>query len=146
MSAFALIVAGIVSAIEAAIPDVPIHANRVRPIGAAETRAISVRLESSRRDPTGTLAASDWQTIIVVECAARTGTGSDPAAAIDSLLASAYAAVLGVPLSLPDVLDLDAEPEIGWDFDAGETPLVSAAFRLSVRHRTQANTLTPWSA
>lgn len=144
MSAFALLVAGIVSAIEAALPDVSVHANRVRPIGAAETRAISVRLESSRRDPTGTLAASDWQTIIVVECAARTGTGSDPAAAIDSLLASAYAAVLGVPLNLPDVLD--AEPEIGWDFDAGETPLVSAAFRLAVRHRTQANTLNAWSA
>lgn len=146
MTAFALLVVGVVAALRAAHPGVVVHSNRTRPVGVAETRAIFVRLESTRRDTTGPLGCADWETTLSVECAARTDTGADPAAAVDALLASAWAALLGVPLALPDVLDLDAAPEIGWDFDAGETPLVSAAFRLVVRHRTLPNTLTPWSA
>ncbi len=145
-TAFATIVAGVVSALQDAHPGVSVQANRTRPASASQAQAIVVRLDSSRRDTTGPLGATDWQTVLEVECAARTPTGADPAAAADALLATTWQAVLSVPLQLPDVLDLDADPEITWDFDAGETPMVSATFRLLVRHRTHANSLTPWSA
>ena len=144
-TAFATIVAGVAGALQAAHPSLTVHVNRTRPVSASEAQAIVVRLDSSRRDTTGPLGATDWQTVLQVECVARTPTGSDPAAAADALLASTWQALLAAPLQLPGVLDLDADPEIVWDFDAGETPLVAASFRLVVRHRTLANSLTPWS-
>lgn len=146
MTAFVSLLAGVDAAVQAANPGVPVHRNRTRPLGEAERRGIFLRLGPSRRDGEGPLGAADWQTVIEVECAARSATGADPALAADALLDPTWAALLGVPLALPDVLDLDSEPDLAWDFDAGETPMASATFRLLVRHRTQPNTLTPWSA
>lgn len=146
MTAFVSLLAGVAAAVQAANPGVPVHSNRTRPLSEAEKRAVFLRLGPSRRDTTGPLGATDWQTVIEVECAARSTTGADPALAADALLGPTWAALLGVPLALPDVLDLDSEPDLSWDFDAAETPMASATFRLVVRHRTQANTLTPWSA
>lgn len=144
-SAFAQLVDGVATALRAACPGVNVHVNRTRPVGVSELQAVFLRLDSSRRDVAGPLGATDWLTVLQVECAARTTTGQDPAAALDALLSGAWAGLVAVPLSHPDVLDVDAEPDISWDFDAGETPLVSATFRLAVRHRTHANSLTPWS-
>jgi hypothetical protein len=144
-TAFALLANGVADVLRTAHPGVPVYVNRTRMISAAEAQAILVRLGSSRRESTGPLGCTDWQTEIEVECLARTPTLQDPMASADPLLASAWAALLGVPLGLPDVTDVDADPEITPVFDAGETPMVSLNFRLLVRHRTHANSLTPWS-
>jgi hypothetical protein len=138
-----------VAAVLAAVPahaGVRVYVNRRRPVGVAETRAIFVRLDGTRRNTDSPLGAQDWQTQIQVEVAARGPTGEDPAQAVDALLESCWSALLSVPLGLPDVIDLDAEPAIDWDEDAADTPIGTATFSLLVRHRTKALTLTPWSA
>lgn len=146
MTAFVSLLAGVASAVQAANPGVQVHSNRTRPLGAAEQRAIFLRLGATRRFVGGALGATDWQTLVEVECAARAATGTDPALAVDALLEPTWAALLGVPLDLPDVLDIDSETDLSWDFDSAETPMASVTFRLVVRHRTQPNNLTPWSA
>lgn len=144
-TAFSVLLTGLSAALVAALPGVQVHVNRTRPVAAGESRAVTLRLGNTRRDPQGPLGAADWQTIIEVECAARTPTGQDPAAEADAMLAAAWTALLGAPLGLPDVLDLDAEPEIAPDYDAADSQFVAFTFRLAVRHRTHANSLTPWS-
>ncbi len=143
-SAFAQLMAALQQVLAAAHQGLAVHVNRVRPVSSSVASVILLRLVSARRDTSGPLGATDWQTTIEVECAARTPSGQDPAQAVDALLASAWAAVLAPSVSLPGVLDLDSEPDIAWEFDAGETPLASATFRLVVRHRTLANSLQPW--
>lgn len=143
---------GIVEGLCAALEAVPAHAgvkvyrNRSRPVAALEREAIFVRLQGTRRITDAPLGVADWETVIQVEVAARGTTGVDPAQTVDALLASAWVALLGAPLGLPDVIDLDAEPSIEWAYDAADTPIASATFSLQVRHATKALDLTPWSA
>jgi hypothetical protein len=148
-TAFKLLVGSIASALEAvpAHAGIPVYRNKQRPASQTVARAIFVRLFGAQRSPDAPLGGTDWETLIEVEVAARAvAGGQDPADAVDDLIESSWAALLAAPLNLPDVTDLDASPDLRWEFDAADTPLASATFRLVVRHRTQANTLTPWSA
>lgn len=144
-TAFAGLVDGIASALQAAHPALVVHRNRVRAIERAEASGLAVRLVSSRREVDAPLGAQDWLTTLEVEAFARGTTGQDPATTVDALLGTAWVAVLGAPLALPGVTDVDSDPALDWDFAAADTPLASATFRLQVRHRTQANSLAAWS-
>ena len=147
-TAFMQVLDGLASVLSAvpAHAGVVVYRNKLRPVSAAESKAITVRLIGSRRQADGPLGATDWETQIDVEVFARSASGADPALAIDGLVGTCWAALLGAPLGLPDVLDVDASPAIEWDFESAETPMAAVVFRLAVRHRTQANSLTPWSA
>ena len=148
MSAFTVIQAAIVDAIEAvpALSGVLVEANRTEPVGREWSRAVLVRLESSSDLGTGVLGAQDLSTVYVIECLARTDSGSDPVAQADDLLSAVWAAVRALRLSTDDVMDLDASPQIDWDYQSGSTPVISASFRLSVSHRVKDESLEPWSA
>ncbi|MCB4365405.1 hypothetical protein KIH07_16805 [Hydrogenophaga taeniospiralis] len=146
-TAFKLLIDGLAAPLELAHPGVTVYRNRRRPVSQSESKAIFVRLAGSQRQPDAPLGATDWETLVEVEAAARATSGAqDPADAVDDMVASCWATLLAAPLGLPDVTDIDSAPDLRWEFDALETPLASATFRLVVRHRTQANTLTPWSA
>jgi hypothetical protein len=142
-SAFLRVQSALVAALTAALPTVPVWTNRVRALDRETTVAIIVRLEASR-DDAGPLGCADWATSFEVEVVARGASGADPALAVDAPLQALWAAVAAINES--DVLDMRADPAINWTFDAADTPLASALMRLTVRHRTQSNTLTPWSA
>jgi hypothetical protein len=137
--------AALVVALQAqpSLSGVSVLANRVRALAREENQAVLVRLGSTEEEG-GPLGCTDWATTFEIESIARAASGADPAAAVDPLLAAVWEAVRG--LTLPDVLDTTASPQIDWVFDAADTPLASAVLRLTVRHRTQADTLTPWSA
>jgi hypothetical protein len=148
MSAFTTIQAAIVAAIQAvpALSGVLVQSNRTEPVGNEWARAVLVRLESSSDLGTRVLGAQDLSTVYVVECLARTTSGADPAVQADDLLSSVWAAVRALRLTIADVMDLDASPQIDWDYQSGSTPVISAAFRLSVSHRVKDGSLAPWSA
>lgn len=145
-SAFAAVQTELVSALQAALPaGVQVHANRVRPVPRETGRSVLVRRIESREVETGTLGCTDWLTTFSVQAMAKAGTaGADPDALADDLLQTVWQALVG--LALPDAIDTRTEPGIDWDFDATEVQSASAQLRFSVLHRTQANTLTPWSA
>jgi hypothetical protein len=148
MSAFTVIQAAIVGAISAvpALAGVLVQANRTEPVGREWSRAVLVRLDSSSELGTRVLGAQDLSTVYVVECLARTDSGSDPAAQADDLLSAVWAAVRALRLTTADVIDMDANPQIDWDYQAGSTALISASFRLAVSHRVKTDSLSPWSA
>lgn len=143
-SAFMQVQAALVAALTAqpALAGVPVHTNRVRALAREEASALLVRLASSR-DDNGPLGCSDWVTDFEVEAVARGASGADPAAAVDELLQGLWAALHAI--NGTDLIEAAADPQIDWSFDAADTPLASASVRVNVRHRTQANTLTPWA-
>lgn len=145
-TAFAAVQAALVAALQAAMPaGVPVHVNRVRPVARETGRSVLVRIVGSAEVQTGMVGCTDWLTTFVVRAMAKTSAGAaDPEAAADDLLQLLWQALAG--LALPDAIDTRTEPGIDWDFDATEVQSASAELRFSVLHRTQANTLTPWSA
>lgn len=121
-----------------------VYANRVRPISAPSADGIAVRLDrSSGAQPT--LHAIDWRTSIAVECYSRTATGADPAAAVDALLHAAWQRLCAMSAPGLGLMDLTIDPDISWDYDDGEQPVVCATVRLTATHRTPANSLTAWT-
>jgi hypothetical protein len=141
-TAFKSVQAALVAALEAApaLSGVVVHKNRTRALAREEQSAILVRLDASRDDD-GPLGVTDWATSFEVEAVARGATGADPADAVDPLLESLWAALRG--LSVSGALEVAADPQIDWAFESGDTPLASALVRVTVRHRTEGNTLTP---
>ena len=143
-SAFLQVQAALVAALEAqpTLAGVPVHKNRTRTLPREEAAAVLVRLATSRDDGS-MLGCSDWATDFDVEAVARATSGADPAAAVDELLQALWAALHAITGA--NILDAAADPQIVWAFDAADTAQASAKLRVSVRHRTQLNTLTPWS-
>lgn len=136
----------VVNALQAApsLAEGRVYANRVRPMSAAASTAVAVRLErSSGASPT--LHATDWRTSLAVECYARSVANSDPAAAVDALLFDVWARLAVMQPAELGVMNMDLEPDIAWDFDDAAEPMVCATLRLTAVHRTPAHTLTPWT-
>lgn len=121
-----------------------VYANRLRPLPAGQASAIVVRMEQSAARET-VLGAHDWDSQFVVECCARGATGADPAAAVDALLADAWARLAGINASALGAMSVALNPQIEWQYDEADTPVVCAAVRLLVQHRTPVATLNPWS-
>lgn len=141
-TAFASIQAAIMAALSAAtaLADGRIYANRLRPIGAGHASAIVVRLEQSA----GTemvIGTVDWQSSFTVECYGRTASGTDPAGAVDALLADVWQRLSALDFeTLGAHISLDAR--IDWQYDDADTPLACAVLRLTAQHRTTTPTLT----
>ena len=117
-----------------------IYANRLRPIAANQPSAIVVRLDQAQ----GTemvLGSVDWSTAYAVECYARAATGADPAAAVDALLADAWARLAALDFTALDAV-ISINPQIDWQYDDAETPVVCAVMRLTAQHRTSLAALT----
>lgn len=128
-----------------------VFADRLRPIAAQEPSAINVRLSDTQRT-TPVIEAADWRSTFFVECLARSVPGGASAdAAADALLDGAYtrlqsfaASVSGLGLA---VIDIEGDAtSVEWDRVAEDQPYVCAALRLTVVHRTPANSLQPWAS
>lgn len=143
MSAFLTVQSALVAALQARpeLAGVTVHRNRTRALARDEQRALLVRLDRSRWMDESPLGVSDWETAFEVEALARADSGADPAEAVDTLLAAIWAAL--PQMVVVGAIDVRADPEIDWTFDAADTPVASALLRLTVKHRTDGNTLTP---
>ena len=117
-----------------------IYANRLRPITANQASAIVVRLDQAQ----GTemvIGSVDWSTAYAVECYARAASGTDPAAAVDALLTDAWARLAALDFTALDAV-ISINPQIDWQYDDAETPVVCAVMRLTAQHRTSLAALT----
>lgn len=121
-----------------------VHLNRVRPIPAGQSTAIVLRIKPADgvEEVIGQYA---WTTGFEVECCYRgTTLDEDLVAGVDPLLAATWARLAALDLSALGA-DLSLNPSIDWQFDSGETPMVSAVIGLTVRHCTATATLNAWS-
>lgn len=145
-TAFQSVANGIVAALLAApaLAGGRVFANRMRPLPAGQSDAIVVRTEQSAARET-VLGALDWGSQFVVECYARGSTGGDPAAAVDALLGDTWARLAGLNASALGAMAINVHAAIEWQYDEADTPVVCAAVRLLVQHRTPVATLNPWS-
>lgn len=121
-------------------------ANTVRPMSAGVSAAVVVRImHSDAVQPQVLGGPFDWRTLFQVECLARAATGaSEPIAAVDALLASAWARLAGIAPGSNGVTDVRLDPAITWQVDDAETPLASAVISLRVSHLTDTTTLAAW--
>lgn len=140
--------AGIHAAIEAALLAPPaladgrVSINRLRPIAAGSHSAAVVRLERSKAMGQ-TLGALDWTTSYSVECYTRAAAGADPAAAVDDFLNAAWERLSALVITDLGVMAIALNPEIDWQYDEADTPVICVTIRLDVEHRTALNSLKP---
>ena len=121
-------------------------ANTVRPMSAGINAGIVVRLmRSEAAQPQVIGGPFDWRTTFQIECLARAATGaSEPIAAVDGLLSSAWARLAGMAPGSNGVTDVRLDPAISWQVDDAETPLASAVISMQVSHITDTATLAAW--
>jgi len=140
---FATVQAALLAALQGApaLSGVAISANRQRPVSAAQASAMVLRLDQAAGD-TAVLGMIDWQTAFALECYARADTGTDPAAAVDSLLSAAWAALAGLDYASAGA-DITISPTVDWQYDDAATPMVCAIVRITAMHRTTLTNLAP---
>ena len=141
-TAFATLQAALIAALGAdvALAGGRIYVNRLRPIAANQASAIVVRLDQA----SGTemvIGTVSWSTSYTVECYARAASGADPMAAVDDLLADAWARLAALDFTALDAT-LSISPQIDWQYDDAETPVACAVLRLTAQHNTSTNNLT----
>lgn len=107
---------------------------------------VAIRTDRTSGESAGISAGpTDWTTSVDVEIHARGSATVDAEAAVDALLTPVYerlAALQAVDLGVMQVL---LDPEITWDFFAGEHEVAAATLSLRVVHRTPGANLNPWS-
>lgn len=122
-----------------------VYTNPVREVPATAPSAVAISLQrSTGQSPS--LGVTDWRTTYQVDCMTRTASASsEPAAAIDTLLADVYQrlAALGATAGL-GLMDLAVEPAIAWDYADGATPITTATVFVTATHRTATSNLEPW--
>lgn len=132
-------------ATDPALADVPIYEGRTRPIATHEVRAINIRVLDS--DPTqAVLEATDWHTVLQIECSARETVERDADSAADELLDVVHRrlhsfAPEGLGMIGPDGEDAS----VAWDHDADDTNYTCISLRHVIVHRTPAGSLQPWN-
>lgn len=87
----------------------------------------------------------DWSTVLVVDLQVRCAADADPVEAIDALLVPAYTrlAAVGPALGL-GVEDVLPDPDIQWDIEEADKPLVSVTLSVRITHRTEGLALVAW--
>lgn len=106
---------------------------------------IFVRPESSPVESAGIGSGpKDWRTTVVVAIRKRYAPDTQsPDQAIDTLLASAYAALAGVTATgVQEVADF---ARIDWDYSGADLNIAAVSITADVIHRTEGNTLTAWA-
>jgi hypothetical protein len=149
MSAHHAIQSAIVAALVAApaVASGNVKVNTTRPVSAAFSHAVVVRLVQSRANTPQILGGPyDWMTQVQVECLARAASGTaDPMAAVDALLEAVWQRLSTVSPAGLGAIDVRMQPAIDWQLDDGETPVVAAVINLTVNHRTTSTTLAAWT-
>lgn len=135
-SRFTAVQAAILAALQAApaLAGGHISTNRLRAIPVNQAAAIVLRLDQTAGSEVA-LGTIDWQTTFVVECYTRAATGADPAAAVDTLLADTWARLAALDGGALGA-DINIAPQIDWQYDDADTPVVCAVIRLAATHRT----------
>lgn len=138
--------ASIRAAIKAALSGAPalaggrIYPNRLRPIAAGVSTAIVVR-QAPANGTEMIIGSVDWTTYYVIECHARGAPGTDPADAVDGLLADVWSRLSVLPFETLGA-NVALDPSIDWQFDDADTTLACAVLRLTAQHRTTTPQLT----
>lgn len=143
MSAFTVLLANLSSALMVvpALADGRISTNRLRPIPSGQATAIVLRLHQAQ-GVEFVLGSLGWKTAITVECYARSVAGSDPVADVDALLLDVWLRLAAIDTSTLGA-DITINPQIDWQYDDAETPVVCAQIQLTVQHRTTTSNLQP---
>ena len=138
MSAFL----GLTDLVRDALLDTPalaggrVRRGRAVAVQAEEASAITVNVARSRASQLDIEGqALQWETTIVVTVYARASVGQDGEAAIDPLLVSTWARLLGITLPA-GVFGITLDPAIQWDVDEADTTVVSASLSLRINHIT----------
>lgn len=122
-----------------------VYTNLLDPIAEKLPTAVVVRLEQSTPDDS-TIGALTWRTVLTVECHARGGARSDPAAAVDPLLKAVWQRLLSLESHVLGAMSLEvAGGGIEWQFDKAETVMACALIRVMVRHRTPTHDISHWT-
>ena len=129
-----------------ALAPVTVYQNRVRPLAQGEASAVNVRL-SDASGTTPVIEATDWNTILYIDCAARGANADDDADALLNAVFSSLSAFATSPAAQDaSVLEVIREPVIDWDRVSEDTPYTCASLRITAVHRTPAGSLQPWGA
>lgn len=147
MTAFADLTDAIVAALQLA-PAVAgglVMKNRLRPLPAGVSTAVVVRLDQPAQAIETALGAHDWATTFTAECYAKSTPMVDAEDAADALLDEVYPRLAGLSLVGLGVAQVAVQPSIEWQRDEEAAGMVCAVLRLTVIHRTYANTLTAWT-
>jgi hypothetical protein len=142
MTAFGAIATAIrahLTAASALLPADRVMINRTLPVKASGA-AIVIRHLRARGDDL-TLGTYTWVSDYAVECYARGPAGTNPADAIDTLLADTWGRLALFRAPALGVIDARLEPEIQWQYEEGDGVFAAATVLLSVRHRTLASQL-----
>ena len=132
-------------AADADLAGVAVHVGRTRPIASHEMRAINVRILDS--DPSGRmLGATDWRTVIQIECSARETADLDADTAADEQLGPVHRRLhTFAPEGLGFLGGDGDDASVAWDHDADETNFTCVSLRYVLIHRTRASSLQPWN-
>lgn len=131
--------AAVVAALQAAPAVAPQVARvRLRPLAASTTTAVVVRpIEAEAAEQLLTGMPIQWQCAIAVECYAKTTTATAPDAAVDALLAAAYARLMADP-TLGGAVSHMQPVGVSYEFDVDGEQTALATLTLQVR-QTAAN-------
>lgn len=124
--------------------DTFVYRDRAAPLPTTIARAVNVRLFRTTGAASGIHGGPiDWDTVLQIEIHVRAAL--DPAAVVDTMLGHVFAAMAGISLQGLAPLEVVNRPEIEWEVRDADAGHVCATFYTRVIHRTQGNTLTPWS-
>ncbi len=140
-TAFGTIVGAIETLLQAATPvSSQIFRARLKPIAAQHADAVVIRIESSVPERVAILnAPTDWDTVISIECYARSATLSADEA-VDALLANVWAKLAANPSLSGLVMDM-LPTNLEYDFAGEADQMACAILTLKVLHRTNNLTL-----
>lgn len=136
MSAFLALTEALRAALAAALPGVQVTRGRAVPLSAGTDQGVLINAKASRAaqlDINGD--ALQWETTVAVTLYARAAINSDAEAAIDPLLLSVWAALVGITPPA-GVYGITLDPSITWDIEEADQVLVSASMALRINHYT----------
>lgn len=138
MTAFLALTDALKAALQAApaLAGVPVVRGRAVPFAAGVDRGIALNIKASRATQLDINGDSmQWDTTVAIALFQRAAVNSDAEAAIDPLLASVWATVVG--LTPPaGVYGMTLDPSIQWDVEEADQIVVSATMALRISHYT----------
>lgn len=127
-----------------------VYVNRGQVLPAQRVNGINVRIEQAEQiQPLTGSGVLAWRTALQIECYSRTPVGGNAAESCNQLLQAIWQCLadraVHDALHPTGVQALDIDPAISWDqFDEGDAPICCAVLRMTVRHVTRFNSLSPF--
>jgi hypothetical protein len=125
-----------------------VYVNRSQALPVQRVNGVNVRVEQAEvLQPSIGRGPLSWRTVLLVECYARTTSGS--ASTAGPLLQAVWQCLAnpesGAPLRSLGVQAIDLDPALSFEtFDDGAEPISCAVLRTTVRHLTPFDSLTPF--